>query len=112
MSQYKAILIDPFERKLSWVELQNDNIDCLHKVMRCDVFTVGTYLDNKGTCLYVDDEGLFKNEQAYFVILGIDNVFAGRSLVVGTDEMGGSITPTVSIDVLESKVRWMEPREE
>lgn len=109
MAAYTGILIDPINRTVTNIPLDNSTIDDLHEAMQCQIFTVGGYLDDKGNCLYVDDEGLFvpPTEQGFFRLKGIDNTYAGRSIVIGTDEEGQSITPSISREIVETMVQWM-----
>ena len=96
----KAILIDPK------ADLENaiSVIDCgdfrdIQKHLKCDCFTT-VQLDDRGTTLYVDDEGWIKYgsqlETVYhigaFMWEGYGSPLAGRGLILGTNLATGEST--------------------
>lgn len=89
----KAILIDPFERTIDQIEY-NDDIEEIYRLIRCEskIFTVVNFSSN-GDGVYVDDEGRFVSNQAFFSIEGYPQPLAGRGLVLGCDSHGNSTTP-------------------
>lgn len=100
----RTILIDPTERSFTEVEYDGD-YKSIYTHLGCDTFDV---VYAKEGDIYVDDEGLFKEDQKFFWLEGIPQPLAGRGLVFGpVDEEGNSTEATVSIDELEKKVRFL-----
>lgn len=99
----RAILIDPETREVSEVEIDPTSLDDYYRLIGCDCFTAVT-IDDQGTTVYVDDEGLFKGPSVFFLIKGYPQPLAGRGLVVGTDAEGNTIEPSVSIDWVTDNV--------
>lgn len=100
----KAFLIDPFERAITEVEYSGNYRD-IYTLCQYDTFDVVTFnkhLDG----VFVDDEGLFKPDQAFFSIADYPQPLAGRGLVLGCDEEGASVAPTVTLEELEELVTF------
>ena len=102
----KAYLIDPFERAITEVDYSGNYQD-IYGLCGYDTFTVVTFND-QGDGVYVDDEGLFKSDQKFFVIGSYPQPLAGRGLVLGVDDEGASVSPTVDMTWLENHVRFVE----
>ena len=102
----KAYLIDPFEKSINEVEYSGDYQD-IYKLINADLFDV-VYMDD-GIGVFVDDEGLFKDNQAFFQV-GYA-MLAGRGLVLGTDDEGESISPKISLKDLAKKIKFMSREE-
>lgn len=102
----KAYLIDPFEKSISEVEYSGDFND-IYKLINADLFDVA-YIDDK-LGVFVDDEGLFKDNQEFFQV-GYA-MLAGYGLVLGTDDEGNSISPNISLKDLAKKVRFLTREE-
>ncbi len=102
----KAYLIDPFEKSITEVEYSGDFND-IYKLINADLFDVA-YIDDK-LGVFVDDEGLFKDNQAFFQV-GYA-ILAGYGLVLGTDDEGNSISPDISLKALANKVRFLTREE-
>lgn len=56
--------------------------------------------------IYIDDEGLFKGATVGFLIEGNPTPLVGRGLVLGCDEEGNEVAPTVTLLDLCRKVRF------
>jgi hypothetical protein len=52
--------------------------------------------------LYVDDEGLYVENQVFFNIKGCSQPLAGRGLILGTDDIVVSVIEGESIDCMSS----------
>lgn len=105
----KAILIDPTSRAVKYVDVK-PGIDAIYEAINAETFTVIT-LDDKGTALFLDDEGLYKPNQDFFQIGDYKQPLAGRGLILGTNEAGESEDAKVSAAFVYAKVRWLEPQE-
>lgn len=104
----QALLIDPANQTITTVELPDtgDKLPAMNEHLQCDMFDVVT-LPN-GDTVYVDDEGLLKPLQHFFAVRGMPEPLAGRGLVVGTDNRGRSVTPTISLQELTEHVKFIE----
>jgi hypothetical protein len=102
----KAFLIDPFEKSINEVDYSGDYQD-IYKLIDAELFDV-VYIDGNN-CIYVDDEGLFKNEQAFFQV-GYA-MLAGYGLVLGTDDEGNSISPEIALEDLRKQVTFLSREE-
>jgi hypothetical protein len=102
----KAFLINPFDKTVSEVDYSGDYKD-IYKLINAELFDV-VYIDGNNA-IYVDDEGLFKNEQAFFQV-GYA-MLAGYGLVLGTDDEGESISPAISLKDLAKKVTFLSKEE-
>jgi hypothetical protein len=81
----RAILIDPFTQTIEEVDYSGDYKD-IYSLIECDLFTT-VYLPNTSDdTLFVDDEGLYVENQRFFKIDGFEQPLAGRGLLLGTDK--------------------------
>lgn len=103
-----AHLIDPVSRTITSVEIPDtgDKLPAIYKHLQCRTFDVAA-LPN-GDALYVDDEGLLKPAYHYIALRGMPEPFAGRGLVLGLDDRGRSIAPSVSLEQLTEDVKFIE----
>ena len=102
----RTILIDPVAHSFTEVEYNGD-WKTISKHIGCDLFdVVFTEIGD----VYVDDEGLLKPNQKFFVIDGCSPL-AGCGLVFGrVDEEGDTTPATISIEELEKKVIFMDTK--
>jgi hypothetical protein len=56
----------------------------------------------------VDDEGLLKPQEGFFIYEGYRQPLAGNGLVLGTDEEGESVDPKMTLEELKSRVTFMD----
>ena len=101
----KAILIDPFTRSVSEVEYSGNYKD-IYDLIDCDTFTLAS-IDPDGDGIFVDDEGLFKPEQAFFWHKGYPQPLAGKGLVLGCDEEGESISPKTTLEEVKANTQFL-----
>jgi len=103
----QAILIDTPNQTIEIVDYSGDYKD-IYGLLGCDLFTT-VYLEGVGEdTLYVDDEGLYVENQVFFGIAGCPQPLAGRGLILGTDDEGDSTDCTSSLDTIKDKVTWLE----
>lgn len=103
----RMILIDPHKREVSEVQMEGGNIDAYYQVMECGTFSCA------GPHLFIDDEGLFKNPQAFFSFIPYHPHYplAGKALLTGgADDNGETLPCTLSLDAVRQLVIWREPR--
>jgi hypothetical protein len=101
----RAILIDPFTQTIEEVDYSGDYKD-IYCLIECDLFTT-VYLPNTSDdTLFVDDEGLYVENQRFFKIDGFEQPLAGRGLLLGTDEEGESIDCMSTVEEVKAIVSW------
>ena len=88
----RAILIDPFTETVSQVTLADTKFQTLRNIIDCEIITMTGLAD--GVDMILDDEGLLKdsNSQAYFKFGIGSQPFAGKALIVGTDNEGETVS--------------------
>ena len=97
----KAILIDTPKQTIEIVDYSVDYKD-IYTLLGCELFT-SVYLEGVGQdTLYVDDEGLYVENQVFFNIKGCSQPLAGRGLILGTDDIVVSVIEGESIDCMSS----------
>jgi len=77
----KAYLIDPAVQEIKEVWFDGD-YRSITSLIDADLFTIGRF-DENGDGVFVDDEGLFKDNQSFFQIEGYPQPLAGKGLVLG-----------------------------
>lgn len=102
-----AILIDPFARTVTQVQWNGD-YHHIYELTQCDTYDCAR-INRHGDGVFVDDEGLFKEEQAFFLIEGYPTPLAGRGLLLGCDEEGESVTPHMSLEEAREAVMFVLP---
>ncbi len=101
----KAFLIDPAAKTVTEVEYSGDWKD-IYTLTDCDCFTT-VDIDGANT-MFLDDEGLLKGYRDDFFAYGPDcPPLAGKALVLGYDEEGETVAPTVTLEEITSQVIWM-----
>jgi hypothetical protein len=108
----KAYLIDPWTRTVTEVQRGADNsshsrLREIYSLIDCDTITA-VNPHNAGTdIIYVDDEGLFKDEQKFFLCrLWPQEALAGKGLWVGTTPGGDDASPSVTRRYVEDHIVW------
>ena len=99
----KAILIDPFNQEVKEIKI-GGTLQDIYDATDCDTFDIVNY--SKTTDIYVDDEGLLKESNRYFKIFN-GNVYAGKGLLLDTDDEGNSTDVSVSVLQVQSSVRFL-----
>lgn len=103
----KAILIDPFEMIVSEVFYGGD-LENIYELIEAKPFTVASF-GADGDGIFVDDEGLFRQGQRFFKFDGYPQPLAGKGLILGSDESGESISPAITLEAVQTSVRWVQP---
>jgi hypothetical protein len=95
----QAILIDPFTETIEVVDYSGDWRD-ISAMLGCDLFT--TVYTEMADTIYVDDEGLYVEDQRYFKLKGHPQPLAGKGLVLGSTDDGDSTDCVSSLqDILD-----------
>jgi hypothetical protein len=110
----RAILIDPFTETVSQVTLVDTKLQTLRTLIDCDIITIASLAN--GVDMILDDEGLLKDSksQAYFKIGIGSQPFAGKALVVGTDDEGDTVSlpESVTTEKVFQRVIFFKPSKE
>tara|TARA_R100001369_G_scaffold43811_1_gene69911 strand:+ start:331 stop:693 length:363 start_codon:yes stop_codon:yes gene_type:complete len=103
----KAILIDVINQEIKEV-IHDDTLESIYKFVDCRAFDI-VNIDEENT-LYVDDEGLFVEDQLFFEYSGDTGTkvqLAGNSLLLGYNEEGETIPPSLTLSHVKSKVTFL-----
>jgi hypothetical protein len=107
----RAILIDPFTETVSQVTLVDTKFQTLRTLIDCEIITMTGLAD--GVDMILDDEGLLKdsNSQAYFKFGIGSQPFAGKALIVGTDEEGETVSlpENITTEKIFERVIFFKP---
>jgi hypothetical protein len=107
----RAILIDPFTETVSQVTLVDTKLQTLRTLIDCEIITMTGLAD--GVDMILDDEGLLKdsNSQAYFKFGIGSQPFAGKALIVGTDDEGDTVSlpENVTTQKVSERVIFFKP---
>jgi|TARA_B110000263_G_C14894340_1_gene323262 hypothetical protein len=101
-----AICIDVNNREINIVPHDN-TLKTIYNYLGCRTFDV-VRIDDVNS-IYIDDEGLFVEDQRYFTYEGdTDTVtLAGNGLILGVDDEGETIEPTLTLEHVKSKVSFL-----
>ena len=102
----KAILIDVYNKEIREVDYDG-TLDFIYFNLACKTFDV-VRVDDVNS-IFVDDEGLLRQNQLYFEYSGNNGSFqlAGNGLVLGVDDEGNSIPPTLNVEDVKGKVSFL-----
>jgi len=86
----KGILIDPWEKRVSSIEVDK-GLGALYDAMDCSCVTTPISFENRDS-LFMDDEGRFRDNAFWEFEDPRGQVwqFVGKGLILGTDEEGDS----------------------
>jgi len=98
----KGILINPFDETIKEVVVTG-NYKELYTLIECRTFDC-VDIDEDNT-LYVDDEGLLHDTNRYFAIH--DREFAGRGLILSTDDEGNSADVRFTLQEVKDLVSFL-----
>jgi hypothetical protein len=112
----RAILIDPFNETIIDVTMVDTKLQTIKNLIDCEIITVagiGTSNQYRGIDLILDDEGLLKdsNHQAYFKYGIQSQPYAGKALMVATDDEGETVSlpESVTAEKVSEKVIFFKP---
>ena len=98
----KAILIDVYNKDIKEVEYDG-TLDFIYFQLACGTFDVFGIDDVNS--IFVDDEGLLRQNQLYFSYS--DRALAGNGLILGVDNAGESIASTLTVEDVKAEVQWL-----
>lgn len=97
----RGILINPFDQTIKEVVYAGDFRE-ISVLIDCTTFDIAKISDADD--LYVDDEGLLKDNR-YFSWSGRN--FAGKGLILGHDKEGETIATTYDLQEVVDRVEWL-----
>jgi hypothetical protein len=102
----RAILIDPFKREVSEIDI-DPSLDNLYATLGVEVITVLRW--SAKDALILDDEGLLKprEEMEYWWMKGAGQPFAGRGLILG-DEYGENRPASSTLAEVRDMVKFVD----
>ena len=101
----QAILINPFDKTIEEIEYSGDWKD-ISSLLECDIFTTA-YFDDTDDSVYVDDEGLYVEDQAFFTIGSYPHPLAGRGLILGCNDEGDSVDCKTTLEEAKAMVEFL-----
>ena len=100
------LLINPYDKTVSPVYYDGE-LSSLYAMLQCSTVSVvpcGSRYD-----LFVDDEGLFKPDQKFFLCGDFPHQpLAGMALAVSVDEHGNTVPPRITLDELEARILFAD----
>lgn len=115
MKHIKAILINVVDKTVTEVELNHSDESSnglaeIYKLLNCTCITAAeayifTPLEH---ALFVDDEGLLKDQPDGAFQIGSGQVLSGNGLIVGIDEEGATISHNMIIEKFKEKVTFRD----
>lgn len=105
MNMAHGFLIRPQERDIIPVLHNADDYKEIYKHIDCDCFDV-VRIDDAGNVIFVDDEGLLKDQRHYFHIG--DTTLTGKGLVLGTNAEGDTVSTTLTLGQLQDMISFSE----
>jgi hypothetical protein len=110
----KGILIDPFACLVTEVEHDASTIDGIYKLLSheshpVDCFTcVYSGVLASGDAIFVDDEGLWKMSDRFFLFPGNPLPLAGKGLVLGSRSKDGQTTDALTpLEFIQQYTRFL-----
>tara|TARA_B100000085_G_C18354985_1_gene435897 strand:+ start:220 stop:657 length:438 start_codon:yes stop_codon:yes gene_type:complete len=109
MNYLNGILIDPFLKKVTNVNVGTDNtLQDMYKHIGCSMVEVVSFGDVND--LWIDEEGLLKRDQRFFKVhnlpFGHHGVIAGRGLLLKCGDEGGTESTTLDIEEVMPRISW------
>ena len=102
----KAFLVDPAARRIDEVEYSG-NYEDIYELIDARLFELAQFDGETGDGAYVDEEGLYAEEKAWWTIQGFPQPLANKGLILGTDmNTGASRSPQITLEALFKRVQF------
>ena len=115
----RAILINPFNETIMNVTMVDTKLQTIKNLIDCEIIAVagiGTSNQYRGIDLILDDEGLLKDSehQAYFKYGIQSQPYAGKALMIATDDEGETVSlpEIITVEKVSEKVIFFKPSQE
>jgi hypothetical protein len=107
-------LIDPFARTVTQVErtaeTSRERLQEIYALTQCATVDAIRPENSQGDVMYVDDDGLERDEQAFFFCrLFPYQAIAGRALWTGTTPQGNDRDPRSTLAHVIAHTVWLDP---
>ena len=113
----RVIVINPWNQTVTEAE-HNGNYRDYYRLLsgetcdggapaKVDTFALAEIGDPDRHIMFVDDEGLFRNPQAYFMLGGQSAVFAGRGVIARSDGSEQEAGATLTLEQVRASVTWL-----
>lgn len=102
----RIIVIDPHKRTVSESHIEPTLQGLQHAIGDNNIEIV--YIDNNDI-MYVDEEGLFKENQAFFIYN--KRPFAGKTIILGDDKRGATRGTTTKVTTIAAAIGFHSPEE-
>jgi hypothetical protein len=115
MAKIRAILIDPVNQSITETELESDaggmtTLRSIYKATDCDCITTVRLGGDRNITfdMYLDDMGLYREEQFFFDIAGYGHTLAGKAVITGTNQGGDTVALPrgITVDMIAQKVTF------
>lgn len=105
----KAILIDSTKKEIILMTISDDTDKRLAECQKLlgGYLCIAHEIDEFNT-LFVDDEGLFKEGNNWFIFTGAHQPFKGNGLILGVDDCGETIDCTCTLEEIAQKVSFVK----
>ena len=104
----RAILINPMQESIRYTSYDGD-FRSIYKILQCTTYEAVYPFDN-GDTLWIDEEGLLKESNFAFDILGSNELwnrtYLGSAMILGVDAEGESIECKSKIDDIKSIIKF------
>lgn len=101
----RAYLIDPFARTVTEVE-HDGSLASVYRLLDCQTIDAARPYGTDDV-IYVDDEGLFRPDQATFLCTAYPHHgLAGKGLWVGTTRAGNDAPPRATLEQVRALILW------
>ncbi len=104
----QALRIDPINKEITEVEFNGDYKQ-IYDHINANTFDIARVYEN-GDGAYIDDEGLYVENQHFWIHKNYPTPLAGIGLLLGSDEYGDDTAPKTSIEELIRDVKWVGDR--
>jgi len=106
----RAILVNSTEKEINVIDIKGNNYREIAKLIGCSTIASG-YSFKNNDFMYVDDEGLFTDNDNGFIIHQEGNTWGmqkliGNALIVGSDEDGNDLDAVSTVDEVKSIIKF------
>ena len=100
----KGILINPFDTTIKEVVYTGDYRE-IYDLIGCRSFDCVRIYETQD--MYIDDEGLLKNNQRYFRMTELGANYGGKALLLSHDDEGETTGTNLDLQMVEDMVEWL-----
>lgn len=115
MQEFTSVetVIDPFTQTISIspANTANGRYEGYNELIGSTIFTAVRLYEN-GDAAYIDDEGLYKEDQYFWIHRNYPSPLCGRGVFLGVDEDGDVIPPKTSLTQFNKDVVFIGSRTE